>query len=343
MYKRQGYYHVRAPENCTGYVYRNRVRLRNAELPAWARSIPTGGGGTTHSAGDGRIGVCSFNIKWLGHYTRKDHQELARMLSAYDLVVVQELIAPPRDVTTATGTIPADPQGAEFFQLMAEYGFRDALSERGTGKSEPASGVTAHEWPVVFYRDDELVYDPVHSGFVSSPVAANPDFDRVPRAFHFTTRDGTLDFTVINAHLKASANQAAGRKIELAKIAQWCNADAASTGEQDHLIVGDLNIQSSGELANALPAGFVSLNSTPLFTNLIGTAPYDHVLYRTNTTTSDIDLDAGFTVLDLKERMRTTWRFSIPYPDDQNSLFEQYYSDHEPVVFQLKYGNSDDD
>ena len=41
------------------------------------------------------IRVVSFNIKFLGHYRARANAQLADMLAGYDLVLVQELVAPP--------------------------------------------------------------------------------------------------------------------------------------------------------------------------------------------------------------------------------------------------------
>lgn len=333
------YYLVQAPGGCSGYVYRNRVRLRISAPPTWAEvSQP--------SAGDiDLLKICSFNIKWLGFYSRKDHRALADLLAPYDIVVIQELTSAPRLVEFPNGdAVNEDPESREFFELMHGHGFRDALSSENTGKNSNHSNTTAAEWFVAFYRDDVVAYDPAQSGFVHTPLTHNTVFDRVPWAFHFSAVDASLDFSLISVHLKAEASLDDERRAELAFIAEW--AANAPGGERDHIILGDMNIQSANELGSALPPEFSSLNASSLPTNTGGGKPYDHVMYKESETGRDLDKDHGFVVLDLVDLMRGAWSDpALPYPGQpySSTLFPQYYSDHNPVVFQMKVGQSDDD
>ena len=342
-----GYYHVLAQNGCDGYVYKGLGRRRpDAEMPAWA----SGGGGApgvVASTGDGRLTICSFNIKWLGHYTRKKHQALANMMADYDMVIVQELMDPPVALQLPGRSIEADEHSAQFFQFMEGHGFRWALSESGTGKPEPPGGGNAQEWPAVFYRDDEVRFVDEQSSFLSSQTIENTVFDRVPYAFHFAAHDGSMDFTVINSHLtqgRSSVN-ATERQAELNAIARWCAQTTAATNERDFLIVGDLNLKDQVETMALLPAGFAALNSNGTSTtmsNTNGGSPYDNVLYQTSATANDLVLgNSQFTVLDLRVLANTHWDVpgSPPTGDDFSILF----SDHKPVVFEMRYGAQDDD
>jgi hypothetical protein len=44
------------------------------------------------------IRVASFNIQFVGHFKKKRNDILAAILKDYDLVFVQELVAPPTDI-----------------------------------------------------------------------------------------------------------------------------------------------------------------------------------------------------------------------------------------------------
>ena len=45
----------------------------------------------------GELKICSFNIQFLGHFKSRDNETLGNILSQYDLVVIQEMVAPPVD------------------------------------------------------------------------------------------------------------------------------------------------------------------------------------------------------------------------------------------------------
>jgi hypothetical protein len=333
------YYKVQAPNGCAGFIYRNRVRLRISDPPSWSNQP-----GPATSATD-RLTICSFNIKWLGLYTKKAHQAIADLLAPYDIVVIQELVSPPRPVTFSDGvSLDADPESAGFFDAMHALGFRDALSTENTGRNSNHGNSAAAEWFVAFYRDDVVRYDEAQSGFVDGPLVHNTTFDRVPWSFHFTCADGSLDLSLISVHLKADGALDDERRAELRFIADWAAQDPS--GEKDHIILGDMNIQDADECGTAFPTGFTSLNSSCVPTNTGGSKPFDHVLYKEASTGNDIDRSYGFTVVDLRQRMRVTWTNpTLPYPGDpyDSGLFSQYYSDHDPVVFRLKTGGADDD
>src|SRR5690606_14401209 len=62
-----GYYRVRVPgQTGSGWIYRALVRRHPGELP---QPID---GGVVDTSSPASVAICSFNIKWLGHYTRKD-------------------------------------------------------------------------------------------------------------------------------------------------------------------------------------------------------------------------------------------------------------------------------
>ena len=109
-----------------------------------------------------------------------------------------------------------------------------------------------------------------------------------------------------------------------------------------------MNIENQEELANATPAGFISLNDecVPTNTNVNGPKPYDHVMYNM-TYTKEIDEDFDFKVVNLIAAMKTFWEESStdPYPGDpyNHNEFRKYYSDHHPVVFMMVIPENDDD
>ena len=85
---------------------------------------------TPSRADSDRLTICSFNIKWLGHYKKKDDVALAEILRPYDVVLVQELVAPPFAGRYPDGTaFDADEGSVDFFQVMSDNGCDFLLSE----------------------------------------------------------------------------------------------------------------------------------------------------------------------------------------------------------------------
>lgn len=293
---------------------------------------------TSTACGAEPLKVCSFNIQFLGFYKSRDDESLASLLAPYDLVVIQELTAPP-----IAGVFPdgepykPDSEAAEFFRAMRQHGFDYLLSPEDTGKNETIHSYGSNtEWWVVFYKPSRLTpADDLPSGFLGEDRSAHPDWGRVPYAFPF--RSGAFDFVVINVHLQPGSSSAdrQRRRHEIASIASWI--DRVDESEKDFLIVGDMNIHSKRELADALPPGFKSLNDECRNTTTSKTyAPYDHIFYRPEFTT-EIDEAFDMKVIDLVDAMKPPG-----YVYDHNS-FRMRYSDHQPVLFQLVPGEVDDD
>ena len=81
-------------------------------------------------------------------------------------------------------------------------------------------------------------------------------------------------------------------------IAAWI--DYHDEVERDFVILGDMNIEDAGELAEVTPHGFVSLNNEcqPTNTNVSGPKPYDHVMVNRAFTTEATWI-SGLQVIDL--------------------------------------------
>lgn len=291
---------------------------------------PPGGAGAVAAP----LTLCSFNIKWLGHYKNKAHEELALLLRDCDAVVVQELVATPVARAFPDRAVEADEEAKEFFDEMAKAGFRFQLSEEDTGPTEKIhSNGTGTEWWVAFYNPAKLTPAPdLPGGFLASDRANNPEYDRVPYAFPFRDASGTLDFVLISVHLHPDEGGRERRKGELAAIAAWI--DRHDEGEKDFIILGDMNIQSCAELAGVIPQGFVSLNSACRGTNTKGDRPFDHVMLRPAYTT-EADRQFGLEVVNLCER--------LPGPPCGTADYSAQFSDHHPVVFRLNPLAEDDD
>jgi hypothetical protein len=297
------------------------------------------------------LSICSFNIQFLGHSTSRDNSGLADLISRHDIVVVQELVAPPYPGTFPDGTpFRPDAESREFFERMKDAGFEFILSEEDTGPGvRNHLNSSATEWWVAFYKSSSVMPAPdLPSGFLATDRTRNRDFKRVPYAFAFRARDGTLDFVLISVHLQPGAGRVnkAARRHELVSIARWI--DRQDGDERDFIVLGDMNIENAQELEGAVPESLNSLNSQchPTNTNVNGPKRYDHVLFRPEFTGEEIG--HGFGITDLIVEMRPRWtslsRRTYPgSPRYNHNEFRKYYSDHHPVVFTLRSLPSGDD
>ena len=294
------------------------------------------------------ITVCSFNVQFLGSSKSRDDEALASILRGYDIVVVQELVAPPYPAAFPGGKpVKPDPEAAEFFGAMKANGFTYWISEEdtGTGKRIHNNGF-ATEWWVTFYRDSKVsrALDLPH-GFLADDRSNHDDYERVPYAFSFRAGDSGADFVLVSVHLQPGDGRkdAARRKHELGSIATW--VDANDEQEKDFIMLGDCNIEDAEELTDATPGGFLSLNDEcrATNTNVRGPKPYDHVFFQPAFTV-EIDRDHDMAVVNLVEAMRPHWQGTEPYPGEpySHNEFRKWYSDHHPVVFRMEVGKDDD-
>ena len=297
------------------------------------------------------LDICSFNIQFLGSFKKRDDAALADILKGYDIVVVQELVAPPYDGVYPDGkAFTGDKEAAEFFDAMQGHGFSYLLSEEDTGtgdKNHKKSSST--EWFVSFYKPDIVsTASELPHGFLAEDRSNNDDYERVPYAFPFRSANGRLDFVLVSVHLQPGDRPAERerRAHELASIDGWIQQH--DEVEKDFIILGDMNIYDAEELSEITPPGYLSLNDECRMTNTLSVSgkgePYDHVMFNPAYTT-EIDRAFDFVVIDLVSAMRPYWTLDAPYPGDPyvHNTFKQYYSDHFPVVFQMITPVQDDD
>jgi hypothetical protein len=296
------------------------------------------------------LSICSFNVQFLGQSSVRDNAALADVVKTNDIVVVQELIAPPYPGRFPNGeAFRPNPNAKAFFEAMKAQGFGFVLSEEDTGKGAVNHlNSTATEWFVAFFKSNRVDYatDLPH-GFLAEKHAAHPDLDRVPYAFGFRSKNRGADFVLISVHLRPGSGKPhrARRVQELTAIGRWI--DGHNSTEKDFIILGDMNLEDQRDLTDAMPRGLASLNDKlePTNTNVNGPKPYDHVMFNPGTTT-EIDRQFGFLILGLVERMKDYWGGTGPYPGDEpyhHDTFRKYYTDHNPVVFHVKTDQTDDD
>lgn len=325
------------------------LAFQTAALRVQGTPAPTSAGSS--------LALSSFNIQFLGLFTARDHLALATILRDFDIVVVQELVAPPFAANFPDGSpFKPDQEAAEFFNAMTALGFAYRLSVEDTGTgSVNHTNSSATEWWVVFYKAGRVeIADDLPTEFLADDRTDHEHYERVPHAFAFRTVDDRLDFVLLSVHLKPGSGAAAKarRQEELTAIAEW--VDDHDVKEKDFIILGDMNIEDCDELQSATPPEFSSLNEKCVATNtnVNGPKPYDHVMYRP-AFTKEIDKAFDFRVFNLIEAMRPFWNSTDPYPGGSvnpiglpaydHNKFRVFYSDHHPVVFKMTVSETDDD
>jgi exonuclease III len=295
--------------------------------------------------GQDTLSICSFNIQFLGHFKERNNTFLASILKEYDIVVVQEMVAPPSDGKYPDGSLyKKDSESADFVDAMTKNGFNYWLSEEDTGPTRNHTAGTGSEWWVTFYKPKSVHIDSSRCyGFLSETRTQNTTFERVPYAFPFKSADGKLNFTLISVHLKPGDNkeEKQRRQEELNGAIQWISKLKESN--KDFYILGDCNIYGVEEIAPINDLGYYSLNNSCESTNIKmyedpkKGQPYDHVFYSKY---SKEDLIANsFQVVDL---MSLVLKAGLNYSPYDHDSFRTSFSDHVPITFQLVTGKDSD-
>jgi len=301
----------------------------------------------------GYLDIVSFNIQFLGNPKHRDEKALAALLSPFDIVAIQELVAPPYEGSFPDGTsYRPDQEAARFFDEMSASGFDFVLSEEDTGTNDGLhNNGTATEWWVTFYKPDLVELDTtLPHGFLAGDRSNHADYERVPYATAFRTLAGGNDFVLVSVHLKPGNSTADKnrRKHELDSVAAW--VDTNDNVEKDFFILGDMNFKDCAEIMSITPTGYQALNTgascLTTNTNVNGPRPYDNVLLPA-TAANGLASGGHFTVVNLIEAMRVAWfeDFNHPYPGDapyNHNAFRARYTDHHPVKFRLLIGSDDD-
>jgi hypothetical protein len=296
--------------------------------------------------------ICSFNLKWLGYYPERNVEAIAQFLASYDIVLIQEIVAPPYDGKFPNGEqYRPDVEVAAFFDEMTQVrAFRYVLSEEDTG-STPKNHYNSSwtEWFAVFYKPDRIEVTPdLPNGFLATDVTKHPVFNRVPYAFGLREIDTGFDFVVVSVHLHAghSDSDAQARLSELASIADWISKN--NSKERHFIVTGDMNFDDCTEIREIAPPGFqypLSDSERICFDSSASLAeehPYDFVFY-----TADVPFDRtfGLRVIDLVTGLGAIWN---PYGEAieqayKERHFVQQFSDHNPIIFRIEVPIEDSD
>ena len=236
------------------------------------------------------LNICSFNIQFLGNFKNKDNATLSKILKLYDIVVIQELVAPPFPGKFADKTpYKVDEESKAFYTEMKKQGFACWLSNEDTGPTNNHVNSTASEWWIVFYKTSKVRGDSTRfHGFVSQPLVANPNQDRVSFVFPFKSVKGNSTFSLIPVHLNPgdSKDDYSRRQVEFNYLFNWTKKQTERN--KDFIILGDCNIYEASEFVPFKKLDFYSLNekckstNTKIYESKEKGKPYDHVFYNTH-------------------------------------------------------------
>lgn len=293
--------------------------------------------------------ICSFNIQFLGHFKERKNDILAEILKDYDIVVVQEMVAPPLDGKYPDGTAyKKDLESAQFVEEMTKKGFSYWLSAEDTGPTKNHTPTTASEWWIAFYKPQTVEPDSARCyGFISQPLVNNPDFERVPYAFPFRTKDKKSNFTLVSVHLQPGngSEDRLRRKGELTELFKWSTSQWESN--KDFLVIGDCNIYDQNEMSPFQSTGVKGLNTdysstnTKMYESASKGEPYDHV-FHFGASTEDI-ISNSFQIIDLMAVLRSFQSvISFPLEPYVHDTFRTAFSDHVPISFKLVSGKDTD-
>jgi outer membrane protein OmpA-like peptidoglycan-associated protein len=296
------------------------------------------------------IKICSFNIKFLGHYKNRENQILSEILKPYDVVVVQEMVSPP-----VSGIFPsnkqsyqADIESKDFVDAMQKQGFSYWLSTEDTGPTKNHVKTTASEWWITFYRNNKIIPDSSRFyGFLDNTLAGNTKFERVPFCMPFKSLDNRSTFSLISLHLKPGNGKPARkrRSNEIKTVFDWVGSQPELN--KDFIVLGDCNIYKKEEFEKYESEGVFSLNKNCKSTNTKKYEdeekgkPYDHVFY--NTFSENEIIKSSFDVVDIMAIIKQLNTHEIfPYEPYDHDIFSTRFSDHTPVSFNYVLGVDND-
>ena len=300
-----------------------------------------------NSSAQEELKICSFNIQFLGHFKNKQNKILASSIKTYDIVVIQEMVAPPNNGTYSDKTpYKIDLESAGFTHEMQLNGFKYWLSTDDTGPTKNQTASAASEWWIIFYKPNKIMADSSRFyGFISSPLSGNLSYERVPFAFPFQSLNKKTTFTLIPVHLKPGNRKEdqIRRQDELNNIFNWIASQKEKN--KDFIVLGDFNIYKKEEFIHFEKDNIYSLNkeclptNTKLYETLKKGKPYDHVFYN-NYTEEDIKKNS-FNVVDIRKELINMDSSYVIMPYDHKS-FRTKYSDHLPISFELLLNKDSD-
>jgi hypothetical protein len=296
------------------------------------------------------LNICSFNIQFLGHFKARDNQKISEILKPYDIVVIQEMVAPP-----TSGTFPSNKQNYKadfeskvFVNAMCQQGFSYWISTEDTGPNKNHVNSSASEWWITFYRKDIITPDSSRFyGFIDTTLANNSKYERVPFCMPFKSLDGCSTFSLISLHLKPgnSSDDRKRRAHEIKSLFYWIGSQPELN--KDFIVLGDCNFHRKEEFVKYESKCIYSLNNKCLSTNTKlyedpkKGRPYDHVFY--NEYSENEIITSSFKAVDIMKKIRELDTNKVfPYEPYEHNLFRTSFSDHIPISFSYVLGKDED-
>lgn len=303
-----GYFHVRIPDIGDGYIYRTLARRHNGTLPGSQilSTLPT----VDH------IRLGAWNIKKLGHGSRKDYRTTAAIINDhFDLVA-----------------------GIEVMQKGGDHpGYTELLSTLGNDwkgvitKDPRPNDTSGHaEFYAILYRHDRIK---LCQGWVGIQFALDSEqsFDREPAFSCFVAeyRNNRFDFLLAAYHATWSDGDKEIIATEVENLSRvFIQMKDSAPDEKDLIIVGDFNLVPDDLDLIGFTTQVVGFGST---LNLKGARThnlYDHLILYDKSQTSE--LISHLQVLDVREMVQS------------GSTFYKTISDHLPIVGQFHIAEDDD-
>ncbi len=216
------------------------------------------------------IRIATFNIQVFGKKKASDPNVmgvLAHVMSQFDVIAIQEV------------------RGGDSEPIRALVDLMRSSGATYAGTVSQPIGRTAQTESYAFLWDDSRIQLVTGSAYLVHDPADR--MHREPMVASFETRVGTADgrrpfrFTLINAHTSPAEVTASAIENEMnvlddvfVRVRQY---DYQMTGEEDCILLGDLNVDTEGLRELGQIPGVVSIAGDTR-TNTRGTETYDHIL-----------------------------------------------------------------
>ncbi len=213
------------------------------------------------------LSICTWNIQWIGHWKAKKNTDIANVLRHCDVAVIQEMVAPPWDVTVTskgtaeTVTLKGDVEAKAFVDAMKGVGFDGVeLSAEDTGPTKNHTNTTASEWYTAFFKSAKVeIAQDLPQGFLARKLAGHSVYSRVPHAFGIRARHNgkpSVDMVLVSVHLHATGDDEPKRRCKARRIRefryinQWVSQKKKNhaSQEKDYFVLGDMNIEDLEEV-----------------------------------------------------------------------------------------------
>jgi deoxyribonuclease-1-like protein len=235
------------------------------------------------------IRIATFNIKVFGKDKSSDSQvmnAIAQIVAQFDVVAIQEV------------------RGGDAVPIQRLVDKLNASGARYTATVSLPIGRTSQTESYAFVWDESRVQLVPRSAYLVMDTSDR--MHREPMVASFQVRTGSADgrlpfrFTLINAHTSprevvpsAIANEMDVLDDVFVSVRQF---DHQETGEEDFILLGDLNVDTKGLRELGQIPGIVTI-AGDIKTNTLRTKTYDHILIDQQTTR---EFTGRFGVLDLQ-------------------------------------------